>query len=134
MTETLTDWLRAELAADREAAAEKSLVDWVVAVVETVVALAVVVRLSIAAGVWAIHHGEPESPLNPNPFDAPISNDAWTRHDAIEVAALCVVLPTLFTITHDLAALDWTAETGYLGLQVLALGFEPVRVGFWELR
>ena len=133
MTETFVDWLRAELAADLDAAADKSTADWLIILVETSVAVAVLVRLSIAAGVWGLHYGEPESPLQTNPFGPPIDNDRWSTADGLEVALLCLLVLVFLSTSYDIRAFgEVTVGVAYVYLQIAAVVFEPIRV-VWEI-
>jgi len=134
MTSDTADWLRAELAADWEAAVDYSLVDWLVVVVETVVALAMVVRLSAAAVVYLTHHREPGGVIRTNPFVAPIDDDVWTADDAMATALLGLLFAVIISLGYNLDTLgEWTIGVWYVAAQGGTLAWELLRVLLFEV-
>ena len=126
-TSDLRAWLRRELAADREAIHEKSATDWLSTVIETVVALAVVVRLAVGSIVWAINHGG-EADLNWSLRGPPLEAPEWSTMESVQTALLCAWVPAMvYYSPHEIAGPPLLV--GWVGLQAAVLVVEPARVG-----
>jgi len=126
-TSDLRAWLRAELADDREAIADKSATDWLVTVVDTVLALVVVIRLSATSWVWAINYGDGVADLNYS-YTGPYARAArWSLVDRLQVSVLCAWLPIFMYHAFGFDGPAWAELV--VGTQAVVLMLEPVRVG-----
>jgi len=126
-TTELRAWLRRELAADREAIRAKSATDWLATVIETIVPLAVVVRLAVGRVVWAINHGG-EADLNWSLRGAPLEAAEWSPIESVQTALLCAWVPAMvYYSPHEVAGPP--VLVGWVGLQAAVLVVEPARVG-----
>jgi len=122
-----TDWLRRELQSDTEAIRAKSATDWLAVVIETVVALAVVVRLAVGSWVWAINHGG-DATLNWSLRGPPLEAPEWSTMDSLQTAVLCAWVPAMvYYSPHDIAGPPLLVA--WVGLQAAVLVVEPARVG-----
>ena len=135
MTTTyITEWLRRELAADREAIRAKSATDWLATVIETAVALAVVVRLAVGSIMWAINHGG-DATLNWSLRGPALEAPEWSTMESVQTALLCAWVPVMvYYSPHEVAGPPLLV--GWVGLQAAVLVVEPARVGgrwMWEL-
>jgi hypothetical protein len=92
-------WLRDELADDREAIAAKSATDWLVTLVDILLAPLLAWRACIASWVWLVHHGH-SADVGTSISDSAMIADAWTAGDAREVVLVAAVLPVFFVSTE----------------------------------
>ena len=133
-TTDLTDWLRRELQSDTEAIRAKSAREWLATVIETIVPLAVVVRLAVGGIVWAINHGG-DATLNWSLRGPPLEAEAWSTIESVQTALLCAWVPAMvYYSPHEVAGPPLLV--GWVGLQAAVLVVEPARVGgrwIWEV-
>lgn len=137
-TSDLTEWLRAELAADTEAIQSKSAREWLLTLVKTTLPLYLWARAFFASMVWAINHqaeihddDSPAPTVNLSVCGPAMMHSEWQRGDSLQVAALCVWLPVWFY--HALWGGGPLWAVGFAGLQAAVLVVEPVRVGVREV-
>ena len=120
-------WLREELAADREAIENKSPTDWLVTIVDIAVGPMLAVRAAIASWIWAINHGE-SADIGLSLADPAMIAPAWGRVDAAQVAALLVIAPAIAVKSPACCATIPPGVAGYLGLQGVAVAVEGAAV------
>jgi len=133
-TSNLAGWLRAELAADREAIKSRSPTDWLVTIADTALPLAIWARAFFGALNWAIYHQEeihdddsPEPTLNLSMVGPALEHPRWSVSDSLQVGLLCLWLPVFFWHTFWGGGPLWAEIIA--GTQGVALVVEPARVG-----
>lgn len=120
-------WLREELADDRQAIADKSPTDWVVTGLDLLAGPVLAARAAIASWVWAINHGS-SADIGLSMADPAMIAPAWGRIDAAQVAALLVIGPAIVVRSPACCATIPPGVGAYLGLQGLAVAIEAVVV------
>jgi len=131
-TETLTDWLRAELEADREAAAEKTATDWLITAVDTVVALGLLARTMIYSCVYAVNYGEGEAPIAFSLGEPPLTADCWGFVDRLQASLLGPISVAWFIEAHAFEAMP-AAWLALLAANAAVLVVDPLRVVVGEV-
>jgi len=126
-TETLTDWLRAELEADREAAAEKSTADWLITVVDTVVAVGLLARTMIYSCIYGLNHNEPGAEIAFSLGEPPIEADCWGFDDALQASLLGPIAVAWVIEAHAVDSMP-VAWFGLLAANAAVLVVDPLRV------
>ena len=132
-TSSLTDRLRAELAADLDAAADKSLAAWLVTAVDTVVAFGLVARTMCYACVYAINHNEPGAEIAFSVTAEPLTADWWTLADRLQASLVGPIAVAWFIAAHEFGAMP-RAWFGFLAVNAAVLVVDPIRVVVWEVR
>lgn len=127
MTETLVDWLRAELEADRQAAAEKSIGDWLITGVDTIVALGLFARTCIYACVYAVNYGEGEAPIAFSLADEPLEAEWWGFVDKLQASLLGPIVVGFVIEAHQVGSMP-AAWFAFLALNAAVLVLDPLRV------
>jgi len=131
MTDTLTadlrEWLRAELEADRQAAADKSTADWLITLVDTIVALGLLARTMIHSVVYAVNHNEPDAEIGFSLAEAPLTADCWRFVDRLQAALLGPIVVAWVIEAHEVAAMPG-AWLGVLAANAAVLVVDPVAV------
>lgn len=122
---TTRQWLRDELADDRQAIRNKSRTDWLVTGLDLIAAPTLTLRASIASCVWAINHGE-SADIGLSLADPAMCAPAWARFDALQVAALLVIVPALGVESPACCSVVPPGVAAYLGLQALVVAVEGV--------
>jgi hypothetical protein len=120
---TARQWLREELAADREAIAAKTPTDWLVAGLDLIAGPVLALRASIASWVWAINHGE-SADIGLSLADPAMCAPAWGRVDAFQVAALLVIVPAFVVRSPACCATAPPGVAAYLAVQGLVVAIE----------
>lgn len=93
MSETVVDWLRAEVAADRAEIASMSAADVGQAALDAVLTPGLVVRTAVHSCAYAINHGKLGAETTFSLFERPIRADWWRHRDDVQaslLSALCV--------------------------------------------
>jgi len=132
MSETLTDWLRAELAADWEAATDYSLVDWLVVVVDTAVALGLLARTMIHSCIYAVNHTEPGAEIGVSLAEPPLTADCWGLGDALQAGLLGPIVVAFVVEAHAIEPMP-TAWLALLAANAAVLVVDPVVAVAWEV-
>jgi len=120
---TTRQWLRDELADDRQAIRNKSRTDWLVTGLDIIAAPTLTLRASIASCIWAINHGD-SADIGLSLADPAMRAPAWARFDAFQVVALMAIVPALAVESPACCATIPPGVAGYLGLQGLVVAFE----------
>jgi len=126
-TTDLREWLRAELAADRQAAAEKSLGEWLITGLDTVVALGLLARTMIHSVVYAVNHNEPDAEIGFSLVEPPLTADCWRFVDRLQAAVLGPIVVAWVIEAHEVAAMPG-AWLGLLAANAAVLVGDPVVV------
>lgn len=124
---TTRQWLREELADDRQAIRNKSRTDWLVTGLDLIAAPVLTLRASIASCVWAINHGT-SADIGLSIDDPAMVAPAWARVDALQVAALLVIVPALAVESPACCSVVPPGVATFLGLQGLVVAVECVVV------
>ena len=127
LTADLREWLRAELEADREAAAKKSPGEWLVTAVDTGVALGLLARTMIHSCIYAVNHGEPDAEIAFSLAEAPLTADCWGLVDRLQAALLGPIVVAWVIEAHEVAAMPG-AWLGVLAANAAVLVVDPVAV------
>jgi len=120
-------WLRAELAADREAAAEKSLTDWLITGLDTIVALGLLARTMMYSCVYALNHNEPGAEIAFSLADPPLEADCWGFVDDLQASLLGPIAVAWVITAHEFGSMP-TAWFGFLAINAAVLLVDPLRV------
>jgi len=131
-TDTLTDWLRAELAADREAAAEKTATDWVITAVDTTVALGLLARTMIYSCVYAVNHAEEGAEIAFSLAAEPLEAGCWRFVDRVQASLLGPIAVAWVVSVYGVEPMP-PAWLGLLTSNAAVLLVDPVRVVVSEL-
>jgi hypothetical protein len=124
---TTRQWLRDELADDRQAIQNKSPTDWLVTGLDLIAAPVLTLRASIASCIWAINHGS-SADIGLSLADPAMVAPAWARFDALQVVALMAIAPALAVESPACCATVPPGVAAYLGLQGLMVAVEGVVV------
>jgi hypothetical protein len=131
MTDAL-DWLRGELAGDREQLATRTPRDHAVAAVDTLLAPGLYARSTIHACVYATLYAERGADTTFSVAKRPIDAPAWRPRDDLTAALLCVWL--LGFLATPLASLPAApALRALVVAQALPLACDPL-AALWEVR
>jgi len=120
---TTRQWLREELADDRQAIRNKSRTDWLVTGLDIIAAPTLTLRASIASCIWAINHGT-SADIGLSMADPAMVAPAWARIDALQVAALLVIAPALAVESPACCSVVPPGVAAFLGLQALVVAVE----------
>jgi len=123
----VSQWLRDELADDRQAIRNKSRTDWLVTVVDVGVAPLLAFRAVIASFVWGFSHGT-SAKVGLSMGDPAMIAPEWNNADARDVMIVAVTLPVFFVNTALCCRPVGPAVSVYLWLQAVALAVEGVVV------
>jgi hypothetical protein len=119
------DWLRAELAADRDTLATRTPREHAVAALDTLLAPGLYARSTIHACVYAINHAERGADTTFSVAKRPLDAPAWRPRDDLQAALLCVL--TLGVFATPLASLPSTPWLRALVVaQALPLACDPL--------
>ena len=122
---TALDWLRAELAADRDRLAAMSPREAAVAALDTLLAPGLVARSTVHACVYAINHAERGATTTVSVARRPIEAPVWRARDDLQASLLCVLALAVFaTPLAALPARPWLAAV--VVAQALPLACDPV--------
>lgn len=119
----VSQWLREELRADRQAVRDKSRTDWLVTIVDLIAAPTLTLRAAIGSCIWAINHGT-SADIGLSLADPAMIAPAWGRVDAFQVAALLVIGPAIVARSPACCATIPAGVGAYLGLQGLVVAIE----------
>ena len=133
-TSSLTDRLRAELAADVDAAADKSLVDWLLTAVETVFSLGIFCRTMMYSCVWAVNYNDEGAEINLTLLDEPLTEPRWGVVDKFQASILCVCWAGFWFYGVNIDPNNPTWMFALLGANAAVLVLDPLRVVVWEVR
>lgn len=125
MSESVVEWLRADLAADRERLAAMSPADYLRAAVDTVLAPGLLARTTFHACVYAINHAEPGATTTYSVARRPIAAPCWRPRDDIQASLLGPLACGLFATPLASLPAD-PVLAGVVGLQALPLALDPV--------
>jgi len=127
-TSDLRQWLRDELADDREAISQKTPIDWLVAIIDTMLPMVVLVRLAATSWVYAINHGKGRANINYSLRGSYAAAERWSAGDSLQTAVLCAWVPAMvYVLPQQITGPAWAF--GYLYLSAAVLIVEPARVG-----
>jgi len=130
MTNAL-DWLRADLAADRERLAAMSPPDYLRAAVDTLLAPGLWARATLHACVYAINHAEPGAETTFSVAERPIRAACWRPRDDVQASLLGpLALGWFATPFVALPSQSWLAAV--VVAQVVPLALDPV-AALWEV-
>ncbi|MDB2293720.1 hypothetical protein PM085_15795 [Halorubrum ezzemoulense] len=124
MTDAL-DWLRAELAADREALAAMSPREAAVAAVDTLLAPGLWARSTVHACVYAINHAEPGADTTFSVAQRPIEAACWRPRDDVQ-ASLLGPIALAFLATPLASPPADPLLAAFAALQALPLALDPL--------
>jgi len=124
MSESVAEWLRADLAADRETLAAMSPADYARAAVDTLLAPGLVVRSTVHACVYAINHAEAGADTTVSLFARPIDAEPWRPRDDLQASVLSVLLLGLVA-TRYVSVPSAPALAALVTMQAVPLAVDP---------
>jgi len=125
LTADARNWLRAELAADREAIAAMPPADCVRHAVDWLLAPGLVARSTLHAVQYAINHAEPGAEVRSRLSARPIDAGCWRARDDVQASLLSVVLLALLATPIASLPRDPLLAT-FIAVQAVPLVVDPL--------